>query len=444
MTTETSETRPAPSPPPAPLARNRDYNILWTSRLCSELGFELALVGIPLLILAQGGSPLQMGAASSLLAAVRMAATLPAGVIADRWNRRRVMICCEGVRAVATGALALSLALGHYAFWQLVVLVVVEGAFGAVFGPAEHAALPQVVAAEQLPSALARNAARPFLATLLGPVAAGLLFTVHPTGPFTTTAVMLALSFATLLALRLPPRPAARPAAGPATGAAADADGTGEADPDGTGGARAALAGFRRVLRGRVIRASLLWMAAVNLLFNALLVVILARSGEDRIGPGQIGLMMACLGAGGLLGAVLAPRLYAALPPRVLVLGFAPVAAAATGLMVLVPAGIPLGLLLGVAAFLAPAANTAVLTYQLAVVPDELRGRLSAAAAFCSGAAGALGPLLGGLLTARHGGTATGVLACAAGLGLVAVAGLCSPALRSLRPTPTPVDPAEG
>jgi MFS family permease len=298
-------------------------------------------------------------------------------------------------------------------------VVVLEGVLGSVFEPAEHAALPQAVPEEQLSAALARNAARPFIATLLGPAAAGFLFTVHPMGPFLTTAMMLALSFGALLALRLPARRT------PAADGADSADSADEAT-----GPTGSAAGFRWVLGNPVIRATLLWMMATNLVFTALLVVILARSGEEQVGPGQIGLMMACLGAGGLLGAVLAPKLYEALPPKVLVLGFAPVAAAATAL----------GLLLGAAAFLAPAANTAVLTYQLTVAPDELRGRLSSVAAFCSGGAGALGPLLGGLLMARNGHGAAGVLICAAGLGLVALGALCSPALRSFPATLEPFD----
>ncbi|MEE1723614.1 hypothetical protein PUR58_11565, partial [Streptomyces sp. JV186] len=54
----------APAGPP-PLGRNRNYNILGSSQLFSDLGFELAMIGLPLLIIAHSGSPLQMGLASS-------------------------------------------------------------------------------------------------------------------------------------------------------------------------------------------------------------------------------------------------------------------------------------------------------------------------------------------------------------------------------------------
>ncbi|MEV7926016.1 MFS transporter [Kitasatospora sp. NPDC088264] len=402
-----------PGPPTArPLSRNRNYNILWTGQLLSELAFEIAMVAIPLLILAHTGSAIQMGTASSVLAAVRMLAAIPAGAIADRWNRRTVMLTCQALRAVGMGSLAAALALDRYSYWHLLAVVVLEGALGSVFEPAEHAALPQVVPESQLSTAVARNAARPYVATLLGPSVAGFLFAVHPTDPFAVTAAVLALSAGALTLLRLPP------VAGPGTG-----------KPDGGMGGEMA-AGFRWVLRNRVLRTTLVWMVGTNLVFNALLVIILAVSNEDRTAPGEIGLMMACLGVGGLLGAALAPWLHRRLPAPVIVLGFAWLAAVATALMAVVSGGVPLGVLLGLAALFAPVANTTVMTHQLMVTPDGLRGRVSSIAALCSGGAGALGPLAGGVLVARSGGGTAAVLACAGALALIAVGTTASPVLR--------------
>ncbi|MEV7771729.1 MFS transporter [Kitasatospora sp. NPDC086791] len=397
---------------PRPLSRNRNYNILWTGQLLSELAFEVAMVAVPLLILAHTGSALQMGVASSVLAAVRMLAAVPAGAIADRWNRRTVMLTCQGLRAVSMGSLAAALALDRYSYWHLLAVVVLEGVLGSVFEPAEHAALPQVVPESQLSTAVARNAARPYVATLLGPSVAGFLFSVHPTDPFTVTAGMLALSAGAMTLLRLPP--AAR----------SDTEETG----GGMGGEMAA--GFRWVLRNRVLRTTLLWMMGTNLVFNALLVIILALSHEDQTAPGEIGLMMACLGAGGLLGAALASWLHRRLPAPVIVLGFAWLAAVATSLMAAVSGGVPLGALLGLAALFAPVANTTVMTHQLLVTPDGMRGRVSSISALCAGGAGALGPLVGGVLVARSGGGTDAVLACGAALALIAVGTTASPVLR--------------
>lgn len=391
-----------------PLARNRNYNILWSSQLFSELATEITQVAFPLLILAMAGSPLQIGLVSSVLMAAHMVAIVPAGVIADRWDRKKVMVVCQGIRATVMTALTIAVLMDASSFGLILAVAVLEGLLGSVFDPAEHAALPQVVPPEQLEQAVARNTARPFIATLVGPAAAGLLFTVHQVNPFVADAIMLGGSFVALCFLRLPHRPSAPVEDRSVRGDIAE--------------------GFRWVLGHRLIRTTLVWMIFCNLVFSALIVMILAVSGEEKVGPGEIGLTMACLGAGGLLGGLLADRLRGAFTAPVILIGFSWIAAVLIAAMAFVPPGIMLGVLLGAAMFLVPVANTTVMTYQLVTTPDELRGRLSSIAGFCSGGAGALGPLIGGLL-ASAGGT-TAVLVCAGALGLVAVGTTLSPVFR--------------
>jgi len=394
-----------------PLSRNRNYNILWSSQLFSELATEITQIAFPLLILSLSGSPLQIGLVSSLLMAAHMASIVPAGVIADRWNRKKVMLVCQGVRATVMTGLAVAVVLDAYSFQLVLVVAVIEGFFGSVFDPAEHAALPQVVPAAQLEQAVARNTARPFIATLVGPAAAGALFTVHQVTPFAADAIMLSGSFIALIFLRLPHR---RPLPDPSEERTVRGD---------------VAAGFRWVLGHRLIRITLIWMVFCNLILTALVVIVLAVSGEEEVGAGEIGLTMACLGAGGLLGGICASRLNSALSPRVILIGFSWTAPVLVAAMALVPTGIMLGVLLGAAMFLVPVANTTVMTYQLVTTPDELRGRLSSIAGFCSGGAGALGPLIGGLLASGNG--ATGILVCAGGLAVVAVVMTLSPSIRN-------------
>ncbi|MFE0376985.1 MFS transporter [Streptomyces inhibens] len=435
MTTAPTDTATARGGTAVPLSRNRDYNILWSSQLMSELAMEMAAVAVPLLILARHGSPLQLGLASSAMAAAHMISVVPAGVIADRWDRRRLMLGCQVLRVLGMVSLAGALLLDRYAFWHVLLVVVLEGFLGSVFDPAEHAALPQVVPPDQLSTAVARNAARPYIATLVGPGVAGFLFSALPLGPFVTNAVMFALSSVALCFLRLPRGRSAVVRTGEGNdGAGPDHDGRDEGNDDGaprTGGAgRDFSAGFRWVLGQPVIRTTMAWMMITNLAFSALLIVLLALSGEDKVGAGELGLTMACFGAGGLLGGLFAARMHAAARPPVIILGFTWTAALGAALMAVVPTGLPQGALLGLMALFAPLANTTVLTYQLTITPDELRGRMSGVAGFCSGGAGVLGPALGGALTGAAGGGVTPVLICAGCLVLVAVAATASPTLR--------------
>lgn len=395
-----------PASPPVPLSRNRNYNLLWVTQVVSELGSDISYIAFPLLILATSGSPLQMGIVSAAAAAAHLVGELPGGMLADRWNRKKIMVACEGIRALVLGSLAVALIMGWFSFWHVLVVAVLEGLLSSLFGPAEEATVPNIVPEEQLSNAVARNTARTYLAALLGPALGGLLFSLHRMVPFLVDAVSYAMSFVGLLFLRLPVR-----------------------DPEPEDAGPEEHGGVSWVLRHRVIRTTLLWVVASNLIFSALVIVILAVAAENRAGPSQIGIMMALFGAGGLLGALVAARLHAALSASVIVLGFSWIAAIMTLLMIAVPGGLALGAILGVVAFFAPVANTTIITYQMMITPDELRGRLAGITGLSAGAAGALGPLLGGILMTAAGGS-TGVLLCAAALTAVAIGATLNPTLR--------------
>ncbi|TMR23297.1 MFS transporter [Nonomuraea zeae] len=405
--------RAADGPAPVPLSRNRGYTVLWSTMFLSELASEIVFIAFPLLLLAHGASGVEVGLLTSLLAAARMIANVPAGVLADRWDRRKVMLLSQAVRGAAMAVLVAALFSGVYSFPLLALVAVLEGVFSSVFQPAEHAALPQVVPASQLREALSRNAARPFAALLLGPALAGFAFGLHELAPFSIDTVLMAGSFALLWFLRLPRRTAA--GAPPETG-----------QP----GREGLLSGFRWLLRQPVIRTTAVWIIFVNLAFHALIVVILVVSGEAEVGYGEMGLMMACFGVGGLLGALVAGRLHAALPAPVIIVGSSWVFAVIALAMAAVPGGILLGVLLGGAAVFLPVANTTIVTYQLSIAPDEVRGRLSGVVGLCADLAGTAGPMAGGLMVALAGGGAESVLMCAAILGAVALGATLSPALR--------------
>lgn len=401
MTTE------AAGPVAPPLSRNRNYHMLWGSQLISELVGQLCLVAFPLMVMTATGSALQMGAVTAVVAAAGMLANVPAGVLVDRFDRKRVMLVCQCVRAVAMAGLVAALLTDRFSLTYVLLVAVVEGMLGAAFDPAEHAALPQVVHESQLSTAIARNTTRRYIATLLGPAGAGFLFAAGPTVPLAVAAVLLVVSCVVLSFLRLPrSRPGARP-----------------------NRKGALVEGFRWVLRHRVIRATLAWLMCCEVFISALTTIVLALSGEDSMAPGALGMMMTGFGIGGLLGASVAARLYAALRAPVIILGFSWCAAVLTLVMALVPTGVLTGVVLGGIGFLIPTAFTTIMTYQLAVAPDGLRGRLSGVVGLFAGAAGAVGPLVGGLLM-TDGDSRSSLLVWALCLAAVALGTTLSPTLR--------------
>ncbi|WKX74048.1 MFS transporter [Streptomyces sp. XD-27] len=399
-----------------PLPRNRNYRILWSGMFLSEMAGEIAYVALPLLVLAHGGSAAAVSGVAAVLAGARTLISLPAGALADRVNRKRVMVVAQGVRTVAMLSVAVAVLLGNCPLWQVLFVAVVEGAAAGIFVPAENAALPQVVPENLLPQALARNAARPFAALLIGPALAGFMFGLHEVLPFTLNTSVLAVSFVALAALHLPRR-AAEPKAGEETAAAA-------APQPG---------GFGSLLRTRTIRATMAWIVGVNLAFHTLVVLVLIVSSEGNVAPGQMGLMMTCFGAGGLVGALIADRLHAAvLSPTVLVIGSTWVFASVAGAMAYAPRGVPLGILLGAAALAMPVANTTVTICQLSAVPDGLRGRLSGLVGLGSELAATAGPVAAGVLSTSTRDGAASILGAAALLVVIATGATLSPTLRRL------------
>ncbi|MEV7185644.1 MFS transporter [Kitasatospora sp. NPDC093102] len=399
-----------------PLPRNRNYRILWSGMFLSEMAAEIAYIAFPLLLLAHGGSAAAVSGVAAVLAGARTLVSLPAGALADRVNRKRVMVVAQGVRTVAMLSIAVAVLLGDCPLWQVLLVAVVEGAAAGIFVPAENAALPQVVPEDQLPQALARNAARPFAALLIGPALAGFTFGLHEVLPFTLNTSALAVSFLALAALHLPHR-----TAGPSAGEGAAA------------GAPPRPDGFGTLLRMRTIRATMAWIVGVNLAFHTLVVLVLIVSGEDHVAPGQMGLMMTCFGAGGLVGALVADRLHAAaLSPAALVIGSTWVFAAVAAVMAYAPRGVPLGILLGVAAMAMPVANTTVITCQLSAVPDGMRGRLSGLVGLGSELAATAGPVVAGVLSAGTRDGAVSILGAAALLVVVATGATLNPTLRRL------------
>src|SRR5689334_1572548 len=92
-----------------PLSRNRNYQLLWSGQALSEVGFSTTMIAFPLLVLAITGSPAASGLVLGADAAAQLIAGLPAGALVDRWDRKKIMLWCEAVLAVAVGSLALAL-----------------------------------------------------------------------------------------------------------------------------------------------------------------------------------------------------------------------------------------------------------------------------------------------------------------------------------------------
>ena len=405
-----SGTKTAASVPrPVPLRRNRDFRMLWTGQLLSDTGTQVGGLAYPLLILALTHSAALAGVAGTARAVTLLCLQLPAGALADRFDRRLTMIACDTMRAVLLAVLGV-LVVAHLAAWPAVMAVsVTEGGAGAIFTPAATAALPGIVPDGQLEQAWAATEARAYGASLVGPALGGVLFGLGRAVPFLVDAVSYAASFGTVSRIRGRFRP--EPVAGRKALWREVAD------------------GLQLVWRAPALRAVVIQLPLVNFAFTGVIFTITLALRQHGTSATVIGLVQAAIAAGGLLGAVAAPRLQgrvrlATLATAITVAGALLFGAAA--LLVpspLVAAPVALALLL------APAANAALVAVVLRSAPGEMRGRVTNTVVMAATALAALAPLIAGLLVQHVSGAwAIGAFAAT----MAAAAGLCA-ALPGLR-----------
>src|SRR5829696_2553119 len=91
------------------LWRNRDYMLLWSGQVVATLGSTMSMVVFPLLILYLTDSPAAAGIAGALFTIPYVVFSLPAGALVDRWNRKRVMIVADAVRAAAFASIPVAM-----------------------------------------------------------------------------------------------------------------------------------------------------------------------------------------------------------------------------------------------------------------------------------------------------------------------------------------------
>ncbi|GAA0639884.1 MFS transporter [Kutzneria viridogrisea] len=392
-----------------PLSRNRNYQVLWGSQALAELGFSASVLAFPLLVLAVTQSPVAAGLVMGIDSAAQLLAGLPAGALADRWDRKRLMLCCEAAQALAVAALVVALWLGVADVPLMAGVAAVMGTCRALFEPAEEASLPRVVPAEQLGQAVALNSARGYFGQMTGNALGGVLYGIRAWLPFALDAVTHTLAFVGLLFLKMPKQERAR---APLRELHLEI-----------------AAGLRWLVRQPLLRVIALCAVSLNFFFYAYYLVVVALARQRGVPEFEIGLMASVLGVGGMLGALLAPWLHKVLSPYLSIISVFWALVALTPLALVLHNGYLLGALFCGMSLLTPTANTTIMTYQLLLTPDELRGRTAGVMSVVAGIASTAGPAVGGLLVELAGGEVA-VLVCTGGIALLAVLATANRTLR--------------
>ncbi|MET8565621.1 MFS transporter [Streptomyces flaveolus] len=279
-----------------PAVWSRDFALFFVARAVARLGDTMLPVALAAGLLQHGYGAGAVGLAMASTAAAFAGLVVFGGVIADRFSTRRLMIGADLVRLGAQSVAAGLFFTGHVVLWQICAIGVVGGVAGAVFQPGVASTVPRLATDVQGANGAIRVAES--AAQLAGPAVAGVLVGLaSPGGVFAAHAATYALSALCLLLLRLRPLPVAARAARAATGSALRAF-------------RADLVEGWREFRSRawlwgVIAVWCLYMIAVW----GPTVPLVATEVVRHHGAGAYGLVNSALGAGTVVGGLLALRL---------------------------------------------------------------------------------------------------------------------------------------
>ncbi|MEV2227448.1 MFS transporter [Streptomyces phaeochromogenes] len=399
-----------------PLRESRDFRLLFIGFLGAMVGALMTSVAVAVQIHEVTGSPLHIGLVSLARALPVVVGVLIGGVLADRHDRRLLMLATRLPLTLVSAALAVNALLPEPRLWVIYAATALTGLLAGLGGPAMMAAIPALVGTERLAAAGALTAASAQFAALLGPAVGGLLvagpglaacFAVDAAG-------FLVFSAAVFFVRPLPPA-TAQAGKGVRQAFTAVADGV-------------------RFVRGHRLIVGLLLIDAAAMVFTMpqALYPVLADQ-QFGGGPGVVGLLYAAPALGALIGAATSGWTGRAgghaLIGAVLLWGLSLTGFGATSYL---PLALTLLALAGLGDLISETLRSALLQHG---TPDELRGRVSGLWMVQATVSPALGNAAVGLLAELTGARAAvvmGGLFCVAATLVVAAA---FPTLRHARLT---------
>jgi MFS transporter, ENTS family, enterobactin (siderophore) exporter len=406
------------------LWRNRDFKVLLAGQGISALGDAVTFTALPLLVLFLTGSGLQMGIVGVLELLPDLLFGLPAGALADRWDRRRMMLYADIGRGLLIALIPLSMLVGVPTMAVVLAVTFPINLLRVLFMAAYTGSVPNLVGHAHIGPANSYFEAVFSLGFIAGPAIAGVLSA--QVGPGPTLAIDAVSFMVSAASLRLVRRPL-----------------QGNRESTGTHILEEIREGIAFLAHHAILRLAVGFLGVINLLTAPIVLVLTYYITVDRdLGNEVVGLVLSAFGFGSLVGALSASRLTKAVPVGRLML----VGSVVTGSMILLlslMASVPLMM---VGSFVAGVSNSvfivAYLTLRASLTPEHLLGRVGSTARMFTIGLNPLGMLAAGVMLDAFGGVATlqamGVLSVA-----VAVLSGLSRGLRTAGvPSTAPTAPA--
>ncbi|MEB3964777.1 MFS transporter [Streptomyces kunmingensis] len=268
---------------------SRDFGLFFTARAVAKLGDTMLPVALAAGLLQYGYGAGAVGLATAASVGCFAGLVIFGGVFADRFSTRWLMIGADATRLLSQSLAAVMFFTGHVVLWQICVIGAVNGAASALFQPGVASTVPRLADDVQAANGAIRVAESG--SQLAGPAVAGLLVAFASPGlVFAAHAATYALSAVCLLLLRLPPAP-----------------------PD----SRPSDNGFRKdLVQGWREFRSRTWLWGVIAIWCVLMIgasgpalPLIATQVTQEHGPRAYGLINSALGAGTVIGGLIALRL---------------------------------------------------------------------------------------------------------------------------------------
>ncbi len=384
------------------LLHSRDFLLFWSGVVLSQIGTRATVAASLYQVYDLTGSIAATGLVGAAQALALVTLSPLGGVLADRWDRRRLLQAAQAAAMLAALAMASVTLAGTVRAWHVVLGVLVTTAAATFDQPCRQAIVPALVPRDVLPAAIALLTPSREVAVLTGPALAGLLIAVDGPGlVYLLDGLTYAAMILVLTAVRVPPL--RREHDGPPPSVRAD------------------MAEGARYVRRRPLILSLCGLDLVLTVFGAYRVLLPALSDRLDIGPTGYGLLAAAPSLGALLATWSIVRLVTRSRRlgRVLLASTVGYGLVAIGFAQVPVVGVVLGLALLLGAFDATATSIRHAAVQLET-PDELRGRVQSLYQITSRG----GPALGDVVIGLAAGAVGPVLALTGGAALPVVVGL--------------------
>jgi MFS family permease len=360
------------------------------------LGSRVTTIAYPMLVLYLTRSAVYAGFAVFAATAPSLLFYLPAGVLVDRWDPRRTMLCNEIFRGLAIGAVV-AIILFHKKYVVLIIcLAIVEEILEIFATLAERRCISMLVDPDVATSASARVEARSHLVVLVGRPLGALLFEMDHFIPFLADLVSFVISCLTLIGIRgkMPTQASQEP--------------------------RAQLRveikeGWRWLKDDQFFRMAIILNSGMTLISQALILVFIAETESQHLSSLAIGVVLACSGFGGVVGAIFGEQADQIIGSRLrFVRGRSRIKLQlcvwSAGLLVLAvsasiaPWRVPcMSIVMAIFGFSGAMGNIEIETYITQKVPSAMTARLTSILRLTSFFMFATGPAIGGSLAGFFG-----------------------------------------